>query len=514
MDEPQKAAEQMDEDVIELTDIIEKGDAPSQEDIDDAEEAGRMDDLFGNDKNAASELLNGIESDIDDLLSQIEAATPPQSDGSETRTPPPGGEGKTVPRPVNPDETLEMPGIAEVDYLLENLDIPPQPSPRPTNASPAAPEESAAEDLDALLSDILDGPSSQTAETPAVPAENDELFADLDAMLDGASISPPPVDVPVPDIADLPGMSKKTDVAASLPSATGDDLLADLDAMLNYETAAPLPASAEDNAQLADLGDLLRDDAKFVAPTSAAPAEPPESMAPEELPLEDSAANEVSDTWRDPLPGDVNGVPPAEARALLAGEKKGMTDAAMDDMSPVGRREPDEPRNAETHGFAGLEALLRENSPLYTALAKVVRASVAEELHGLLPAQDAARADECAAALERRIASLEEWKKVSKAMECEIMERLEAVDSLAERVDALEVRLRPAGNASESFSGLNASVDDLERGRIGMEERITALEIRVKAIEQTSGQALEQAAATAAARIIREELAALLKERD
>lgn len=398
MEASRKAAEQpADEDVIDLTDIIEKSDARRSPKESEADVGGQMSDLFNSGKSEdASTALGDMDSDIDELLSQMDseapAAKPAETKAAQAR------------RPVNPDEKLEMPGMAEVDSLLEDLDIPQQPGSRSAGVADAS-AEPAVEDLDALLSDILDNPVPSAAQAgvsdkPGAPSPSGEIFdpednaaiqADLDAIFKGGDAG----ESSAPE-----GLSPEAEGGPD-PVPSGD-VLADLDALLENGDVPAFPESPS----AADIKDSIPHVAESAVPAPPSPA---------------GAGDE----------------PPAEEKTAAVPNPFGETA-----MSAV-----------------GLEALLREGGPLREALVQVVRASVAAELHACRP------------------------------------------NSASFPVAAGEGQ-----NTAERLAELEARMNNLST-------RLDAMETRINTVEDASARAIEQAAAAAAAKVIREEIMALLAER-
>ncbi|MDE7065896.1 MAG: hypothetical protein K2O70_10620, partial [Desulfovibrionaceae bacterium] len=247
------AAPDTDEEIIDLTDIIEKGAVPASEEGNHLD--SQMSDLYAKSDSAPQAANSDVDADIDALLSQMNSGEAPGSNASE-------GDGHVV----NPNETLTMPGMGDVDALLGNLDIPPQPqaeaqdafsAPRKNaeeldslldtmgdNSSVASDEETASlDDLDALFSRnaqpkaAAPAPASPAKSAPEAPKPADDF--DLDALLgDAPAKQQPTAAAPIPEQPKTPAAPK--------------DVLNDLDALLNQKTqpkaAAPAPTPPAQSA--------------------------------------------------------------------------------------------------------------------------------------------------------------------------------------------------------------------------------------------------------------------------
>lgn len=253
-----KKASPDDDDIIDLTDIIEQGPtAMSAQASAEQEMETQMDTLFTKGNKEAQQLLpNDMEADIDALLADMEsgdtsgmaagADTPPKQAAA-----PSPDDGKTSPAVLNPDETLDMPNMTEVDALLEGLDIPPQP--REHTATP--PPEDLGDDLDNLLGDLLDGSSTPAAKAaPAPKSPVDDIPDDLDALLAGAAAE-----------LDAPG-------AAAQPKAAESDAELDIDALLAGAAAELDAPTAHDERSFDDELQSLLDEAASPSPTRKAGA--------------------------------------------------------------------------------------------------------------------------------------------------------------------------------------------------------------------------------------------------
>ncbi|MEG6502571.1 hypothetical protein V6C07_05865, partial [Desulfovibrio sp. 1214_IL3152] len=162
------------EEIIDLTELIEKGEVPAaNEQAEQAEPAQTDDDQNGLHSHMRSLNEEGRQTDaeIDDLLAQMEARddnedfpaegemsfaaaadTATDNTAAQQADKPAGAETAVAPggHIVDPNEKLHMPGMGDVDNLLNSLDIPPQPPQRTTK--PQSPRHT-----DAAVDQMLDG---------------------------------------------------------------------------------------------------------------------------------------------------------------------------------------------------------------------------------------------------------------------------------------------------------------------------------------------------------------------
>lgn len=223
-----------DEEIIDLTELIEKGEAPAAV-VPPAE--GTKEDISVHMQSLNDGQARQGDAEIDALLAQMEA-------GDEQPVPPPPAARAAAPEhKVDPHEELDMSGMVEVDKLLDTLDIPPQPHER----GPDAAQDADPGDLDNAVDDLLNAmsgsaprkPASESAQEPDVhdllaaasPQPEEPNFADdLDALLASAE-APAPAEASAP----APQARENPDLTADL-----DSLLAGLDA----EQAQPATAES------------------------------------------------------------------------------------------------------------------------------------------------------------------------------------------------------------------------------------------------------------------------------
>ncbi len=252
-----------DDDIIELTDIIEKGDGnkASPEAIEEG-----IDNLvgdLGNTSSAAPNIPSDAEADIDALLAQMDsgvdftqiASEPAPTSSSETNADAATGDpsdagdidallaqmdagvdfteiaSNPAPKPssdtsldANSDSpTDDLPDTSDVDALLASLDMPPQPE-NGAKSAPLSSDDDSAADMDALLESIMDetpakstAPKAEPSPAKAEPSSDAADLSDLDAML-----------------SDLDAPKAEPSPAKAEPSSTeeSDDILNDLDELM------------------------------------------------------------------------------------------------------------------------------------------------------------------------------------------------------------------------------------------------------------------------------------------
>lgn len=512
-----------DEDIIELTDIIEKGNAPlAQPGSDVASFEKELEDLFSD--GGGLESLTGY-----DALDADIAPPPPAASPAASMTPDDYGRDGDA----GPDAGMDASMDADIDALLNSIgDLPDTPEPIPAQA-PAAPKAPAAHhDAEEAPSMAAKPVSSTPSAITGRPVDPDEKLSmpdmtDVDALLG---------DLGAPTAADL--------TSGDSGSTMGDDdidaLISGMDAKAPSAPPAPAapsaapqkPASQPDRADLVDVADLdaLLEDMLGASGKAATPAPEPEpapaapgqqeEMDPFEAALAASAAQpSVAPPDEPPADGD-----PFEAALAAAA-----TAAAM--------AAPEPPRPAPKAQPAQAPADMADIS-----MHAEMPDAPAEPEAGDSPAGYAARIE----ALEASLASLAEQRAEERAAREALETRLTAMESLADAAPALsedtltellEPLLARSLNEDGPFAPLvdhvrTALAEDLD-ARI--EERLAPLRERLEGTSETGGaegtgvegitqadldmlaadlratlQAeTDKAAAAAAARIIREEIAAL-----
>lgn len=226
------------DDIIDLTELIERGDAAPVADASGDTQPGSED------------------AEIEALLAQMDA-----SDGA-SFTQGPAAPLDTGPAPahvVDPNEQLDMSDMGDIDNLLASLDIPPQPA---SAAAPEAPAPAAAPDPGAGIPQDI----------------QQDLDAAMDQLLNGTAPTPPPAaPAGAPSVDDLLAAATMPQAPAADPGIP--DLEADLDALLAdpaLATQAQSNAAPAEPDLEADLADLLT-----TIHAEAAPAAAPEAAAPD-----------------------------------------------------------------------------------------------------------------------------------------------------------------------------------------------------------------------------------------
>ncbi len=587
------------DDIIELTDIIEKGTVPAAADAVDFDK--ELEDLFADsDIEAAISNLSlpdeapspakaavqepadtGLDSDIDAFLDALDgpghAAPENVAPKLAQPTPTPGG------RPVNPDEQLQMPDMSDMDSLLEQLDAP------AATKSAGNIEDLDAGDLDALLDDILGGaPASPKAATmtppPATEAEPAPMsLDDLDALLD-APVAPAAPAAPEPAAERAPGTATMSlddidalfdaPVAPAAPatpepasepaSGTATMNLDDIDALFDAPVAPAAPAAPEPASEpttgtaamsLDDIDALLDAPVAPAAPVAPEPtAEPvsgtatmslddidalldaaPMPPAPEEaMPAHDTAAEETVIAAMPPVQEEPVAAPAAETMAVAAAA------TAMAPQEPV-ISPASGPMSAPVMDANALEGLLSRLQALEDEVAGLratvvhgneVTAGLEERLAALdadsavATSPEPAPAAESAPPAEPLMPDADALGRILSEMLAEghpamewLVEQVRAVvmngmsDHIASAVErAVEQTTAPMRDA---LSGVDATAE----GMVELDNRLSSLEAtRITAddiakLESALREALrddtDKAAAAAAARVIRQEIAAL-----
>lgn len=294
------------EEIIDLTELIEKGVVPASGNAaqsSPAQNAAPQADASA--LNANSPHLKG---EIDELLDSVGLSD------AEVSKEPLDFAAPSAPtnRPVDPNEELQMPGMDDIDNLLESLNIPPQPDNR------EAPQEIAGtdHDVDDLLNALSSPPLAQKAAQPE-PDVADLLSAgnapqssaqesDLEDLLRAGMATPPLPPDPKP--------AAKAPASSSAPQESADISEDDLDALLS-SVAGHVPPPDGQTAQslssdmAADLDSLLGQNDDGAAPQSSAKKETP-------APTDETPAPEAPDDQDiDSLLSSMFEAPPSDAPA-------------------------------------------------------------------------------------------------------------------------------------------------------------------------------------------------------
>ncbi len=263
------------EEIIDLTELIEKGEVPAN-----TEAASVDDDQSGLHTHMRSLNEEGRQADaeIDDLLAQMEArddsenapnldgmplealentnndsATTPQTHefaSSDLSVDPHG-------RIVDPNEKLHMPGMGDVDTLLNFLDIPPQPAQR---GAEAASPHSVDDAVDQMLNGLTGAACPSTARPEEAASDACDHAPDVDDLLAAGT-------VPEPVLSDE--LEALFNTSEKRPSAQAQSAADDNGPALSPEPAQEADAAFNPGEFAADLASLLAND----SPASTAGAD-------------------------------------------------------------------------------------------------------------------------------------------------------------------------------------------------------------------------------------------------
>ena len=466
------------------------------------------------------------------------------------------GSAKPAAAPARPsmDDDMEAALNADLDSLMADLGDPVLPAAaQPAAAAPltdlpsadtgASPAES--DGLDALL----DEPASLKDNTAGMPLASPAPAAptsldDMAALLDAAPASPSDGAAPLDDMfnEELAALEKKVAKSApAAPAAAGaDDMLADLDAALAdlpdaaaavtppAAPAAPAAAGADD--MLADLDDALEetsnateisavaDDEDIDAPQAAdetmmdAPAVSGDSGALADLGTRLEVLEALFRTAQerlDSMESGLSGAPQADAAQSRLDELTARLEsveaaaqaaaAAAQADSETGERLNQQLEAQQAAQQAAQDAAQSRLDELTARLESVEAAAQA--------AAAAAQADSETG--ERLNRQLEAQQAAQQAAQDATQTRL---DELAARLESAEAAAQAAADAAQADSETGERLNALETQAGSILARLEALESHLNDMAPDFNARIEKAAAAAAARILREEIAALLKE--
>ena len=361
-----KNTAETDDQIIDLTELIEKGEVPANDPSEQPQAAAAPE--VEADQEALNEHLRGLndgssaaDAEIDDLLAQMDIKDEGQSDPNDVALDFSAPSTQTD-HPIDPNEQLLMPGMGDVDNLLNALDIPPQPAERePEVAAPASAKQAASQATNQAADDAVDALLNDfhaAAPAPQAPAEPQNNIPDLDELL--ASVNTAPATGNSSDIDDLlnaANLAPAQPEPAAAPSAAQNPAFSndDLDSLLaavagggapsssqaaspTPQAAAPAPAPAAAPAASPDMGvdidSLLAaaaDDLQSkldAAQPEAAPA-PQSAPAPQPAPIPAPAPAASPD-----MPADL-GVDIDSLLAAAADDLQSKLDAAQPEAAPV-----------------------------------------------------------------------------------------------------------------------------------------------------------------------------------
>ncbi|MCL1939430.1 MAG: hypothetical protein FWG04_02080 [Desulfovibrionaceae bacterium] len=336
---------------------------------------------------------------------------------------------------VDPDESLDMPSMDDLDDILNALGAPTQPSPSVENAdAPDLPPADDMPDLDAV-------PVAKSSAVPVAPPSEEDLLSELG--LDDHFSTPVPASAPLPETTpvDLEGLP---------PDINAADSEVAVEEFPETEMPEEEDAFSLDTA-VGDIASESLDMERMLEPSL--PAEP-ESEEPAQTAAEDMPVI----TEEDVLPALVEASLDAPAGPRFDEVDLNELDALLDDMlasAPASGPAP-----------AGASAVASENGP------ESQTGTPPETAAGSVPASGS------------ELASL----------------RMD-MDALRRDLAAL----RPVDTPGPS--ALEAKIEDMELTLHNLDSRMASLEHRQGEMYAN----IEKLAAEAAAKIIREELAALLE---
>lgn len=561
------------EEIIDLTELIEKGAVPEADTDASSPAAAQDDDLHTHMRSLNDNGQNvAADAEIDDLLAQMEykdeggadaeatpAAQANAGDGSAESGMESGMEQTDSDSPapsdfapvrmpdghiVDPHEELHMPGIGDVDSLLNSLDIPPQP--RPHEKAAPSPEDTD-NAVDQMLGN-LNGASRPSAENSSkgagkAPHEDttdlDELLAagtmpepvisdELESLLresapsanqpdakqpqskdkDQATPAAEPVAEPAPGSAAAQPQTPAQPVAPAAANPAQDapphDLNDDLDALLQsimadkpghdadkdvpqnapqtQDAAQAQPAPASASAASAD--DLSADLDQLLS--SVKPAAP---QQPDPAPTADGGANQPADSG----PAKANDKLEFDLDALLAAADAEERDRANPVTTPEAPAA--EQPSSSLLPDVDLDDILAGNMVTAPSAMAGQAAKASQTGSAATPATPPASASRDAAGQAAVAADL-----------TEIMARLdqyaEKLQQADDRVQALEAAVAEArAEADQARAEADAAKTAAQQIQSDLDEKLTAAQTSHESLAQTAAEALHTAqnAAQAAA---------------
>ncbi|QCC84640.1 hypothetical protein DDIC_01835 [Desulfovibrio desulfuricans] len=344
-----KNTAETDEQIIDLTELIEKGEVPandpSAQPLHNAAEAEVEQEKLQEHLRSLNDGSKPADAEIDDLLAQMDVKSEGQEDPADVALDFSAPSTQTD-HPIDPNEQLNMPGMGDVDNLLNSLDIPPQPSEREPEA---AEPETADQAVDALLNDF-NAPAGQA------PAGNGE--PDLDELL--AAVAGPLPTGGSSHIDDLLDAAHPAAPAAPAEAAADNALFSSdaLDSMLHAAAtgvdaatapapapaAAPMPAPAPAPAPAAaPMSAPAPAPAPAAAPMSApAPAAAPAAKTGTDFDIDSllAAAAEDLQSSAEESPAEATPAPQAEVAAAKPAATQTASQAAPQAAAPAAAPAP------------------------------------------------------------------------------------------------------------------------------------------------------------------------------
>ncbi|MBQ3059854.1 MAG: hypothetical protein IJD16_06025 [Desulfovibrio sp.] len=487
--------------IIDLIELLEAGSVPTPTSKSEGDDINsHMRNL-----NDSSGTQDGVE--IDALLAQMESRKTHQPSAQETTEP-----GYRV----DPHEQLDMTGMGEVDKLLNDLDIPQQPSGTAKNASETELDDA----VDELLNSI--GPGTRPTESVAPPAadtdaldnllssdngksENKEQEMDLDALLGDLGVEAPPAPA-------APASQENTDL---------DALLSDLAVDNTHSSATASPVTTSEPTSSTNELDALLENIVPVSPEKAAASsahddvlddlllQGKDNVRAEAVEQEMDLDALLGDLGMDAAPAAPATEPEMNLDDLLAeasiNSAASVTSATASGTSPVPDVLPPAAQAVSMPTMEDMETL------------KMRMAACEEALQTLTALQDSLKT--CRAALhnaEERLASLE-------TLSVNIQEQDSRMTAMEHRLTSLENRLVQdvsrfdglADDTAQTRQKLQTIEVNLTQNSQQCETLSTRLDQAVHhmdSLEARFSQDVDNAAAAAAARILREEIARLMAE--
>ena len=328
-----------DEQIIDLTELIEKGEVPANDPSVQSQAHAAAEAVA--EKEELQEHLRDLndgavkaDAEIDDLLAQMDIKADAQEDPADVALDFSAPSTQTD-HHIDPNEQLNMPGMGEVDNLLNSLDIPPQPSDREDEVTSP---ESTDPAVDALLNDF-----NAPAAPAAAPVAANHDVPDLDELLASAGTAPQSdTSSQIDDLLNEASPAAPTAAPAAAPQKTfsNDDLDSLLEAAAGQASApspiqtaapAPQPVAAPQPTPSAsmdiDIDSLLAAAASDMQHNDTAEPEAVSSAAPAQ-----AAPTQAAPTQADPA--DM-GVDIDSLLAAAASDMQQNIDAAAPESAPA-----------------------------------------------------------------------------------------------------------------------------------------------------------------------------------
>ena len=458
--------------ILDLTDIVERGAVPDAAGK-KAKQTDGLDDIMSAGNQDAGEL--------DDILSRLNEHTDPG-------------------HVVDPDETLTMPGMDDMDALLNQIDLPPSgtPAEKPIAANAKA---TAGANADKALNAVLDKVGAEAQS----PAQLDDL---LDSLLTDQQKGAPPVEVE--DLNHLLDSLLDDSPAPNKAAAQTPDLdLPETGTEDSHPEPAPQPQAAAQDAEehIARLDGLDLEELDTMLPleTSNTRAEEPQEPM-DSIPghLEDAA-----ETIAEHTPEEINAPQEPEIAAGSGDIVAADADEALQDLMPFTALQEAVAENEET----GLELIVDQLSSDMNDMAGNL-GDLRAELEMLR-----ARLDSVGPTPE--LPPLPDFT----AFEERLLQCESGLGMLATKINRIESGLCPEVESTPVDSAINeqlaADLATIDDRLIRLESAAELQEARQEARQESPDPEalleslrpiIEKAAAAAAAEIIREEIQALMAD--